>query len=452
MSKTKPALPKGTRDFKPVDIDKRNFIFDQIKTVFHRFGYRALETPSMELTETLRGKYGDEGDMLLFNILNSGDYLAKVDQQLLENRDYKRLLSGISKRALRYDLTVPFARFVAMHHHELIFPFRRYQIQPVWRADRPQKGRYQEFYQCDADVIGSDNLLYEAEFIHIYDQVFSSLDLKVSIRVNHRKLLSGLAAKFGIQDQFQAFAVALDKMDKIGLEGVKLELKNRGINPSIMDTVLEAVHAGNDLEAIKQICGEHPDIYQAVAELSYITQLVSLTPMKNQWKIDLTLARGLNYYTGCIFEVGCLETPMGSLGGGGRYANLTETFGLQGMSGVGISFGAERIFDVLETLDRWPKNIVRRPLALVVPAEEEIVPYAFGLAQKLRNHGIEIDIYPGTGKLKKGLKYAGDRNFRYALIAGREEWQKEIISVKDLDSGEQKPLNLSELITLLISC
>jgi histidyl-tRNA synthetase len=447
----KPGLPKGTRDFSAQQLVRRRFIFETIRLVFEKYGFNPLETPSMELLQTLTGKYGDEGDMLLFKVLNNGDFLAKADEQALKDKNSNALVFSISKRALRYDLTVPFARYIVMNQHLIQFPFKRFQMQPVWRADRPQKGRYQEFYQCDADVVGSDSLIYEAEFVQIYDEVFTKLGMSVEIRINNRKILAGIAEKCGLNNQFSAFTIELDKLDKIGLEGVIQNIKAMGISNTQIEFLTSCLQSGNNLELLEELIGDNQMAALGIAEVKQVMDLLSTNPLHQKLVLDITLARGLNYYTGCIFEVKSLETEMGSIGGGGRYDNLTGTFGLAGVSGVGISFGAERIYDILETLSRWPLDVQKRPLAIVLPMGEEQEKYSFKCASILRSQGLDIDIYPDSSKFKKAMKYASDRQFRYALICGETEFASSMIAVKDLDSGVQQVLSIENTAKLLNS-
>ncbi len=447
----KPGLPKGTRDFSAQQLVRRRYIFETIRLVFEKYGFNPLETPSMELLQTLTGKYGDEGDMLLFKVLNNGDYLSKADEHALKDKNSNALTSSISKRALRYDLTVPFARYVVMNQHLIQFPFKRFQMQPVWRADRPQKGRYQEFYQCDADVVGSDSLMYEAEFVQIYDEVFSKLEMSVEIRINNRKILAGIAELSGLSNQFTAFTVELDKLDKIGLEGVMLNIKELGISDVQIEFLTRCLQAGNNIELLKELIGDNETAALGIAEVKQVMDLLSAGTTQQKIILDITLARGLNYYTGCIFEVKSLEEEMGSIGGGGRYDNLTGTFGLSGVSGVGISFGAERIYDILEKLNRWPLDVQKRPLAIVLPMGEAQEKYSFDCATQLRAQGLNIDIYPDGTKFKKAIKYASDRQFRFALICGESEFAESMIAVKDLDSGIQQVLNIENTANLLIT-
>jgi histidyl-tRNA synthetase len=448
----KPALPKGTRDYNATQIYKRQYIFDTIKQVFEIYGYHPIETPSMELLEVLSGKYGEEGDALLFKVLNNGDFLSKADESALADRNSSALVPSISKRGLRYDLTVPFARYVVMHQHEIQLPFKRYQMQPVWRADRPQKGRYQEFYQCDADVVGSKSLLYEAEFIMIYDRVFTKLGLNTSIRVNNRKILSGIATVGGIADKFIEFTVCLDKLDKIGFDGVRNELSLRDIDPDVFELVEQVLAAGNDFSKIRTVLAESSEAQEGLDEVETAFRLAGHGKPTQELLFDITLARGLNYYTGCIFEVKSSDIEMGSIGGGGRYDDLTAAFGLSGVPGIGISFGAERIFDAMESLDLWPDSLSKSALAILLPMDQQALEYAMPYAEALRDSGIPVEFYPEPAKAKKQFKYASDRGFHYALICGEAEINASAVSVKDLWSGVQEMMSWDELSEMLRRC
>lgn len=444
----KPGIPKGTRDFGPKEVRKRNYIFNIIKTVFTKYGFDSIETPVMENLQTLTGKYGEEGDKLLFKVLNNGDYLAKADQQALDERNSGKLTSSISKRGMRYDLTVPFARFVVMHQNDLAFPFKRYQIQPVWRADRPAKGRYQEFYQCDVDVIGSKSLMYEAELCFIYDEIFKALGLDVEIRINNRKILAGLAAFVGIEDKFQDMTVAIDKLDKIGQDGVIKEMTNRGIAEEAAKTVLELI-AQKDLSKFEETLQGQELAMEGIAELKKVYNYLSTKEMNNAVVFDPCLARGLNYYTGAIFEVVGLNVNMGSLGGGGRYADLTSIFGLKDMSGVGVSLGAERIYDVMLEKDLFPQDLDKGLDLLIVAMDEEAHDFGFSKLGSLRAAGIRAELYPEPAKMKKQMKYANARQAKYAAIIGSEELKNEQFSLKNMDTGEQKLVDINELIKTL---
>ncbi|MEZ4941482.1 MAG: histidine--tRNA ligase [Saprospiraceae bacterium] len=444
----KPGLPEGTRDFGPEQARKRAYIFDTIRTVFVKFGFQPLETPAMENLSTLTGKYGDEGDQLLFKILNNGDYLQKADPAALAAKDSAKLVSTISKRGLRYDLTVPFARFVVMNRHALTFPFKRYQIQPVWRADRPQKGRYREFFQCDADVIGSDSLMYEAELVQIYDEAFAQLQIPVTIKINNRKVLYGIAEAAGIADRFSEMTVAIDKLDKIGPEGVRRELAERGIPDGALNTI-EKVLAMVSPDELRDIFSASETGLAGLAELDQVFGFLEKTSLKNDVKFDVTLARGLSYYTGCIFEVAAQGVKMGSIGGGGRYADLTGVFGMPGLSGVGISFGADRIYDVLDELDRFPETLSETVRVLFMAFDEATHKYAFECVTKVRAAGIPAELYPEPGKLKKQFDYAAKCNIPVVALAGDAEMQTGQVAVKDQKTGEQQNMTVEALIRQL---
>lgn len=449
-SNMKPSIPKGTRDFGPLEVQKRNYIFDIIKREFQLFGFVPIETPAMESLATLTGKYGEEGDRLLFKILNNGDFLAEADQQLLNEKQSSRLISQISKRGLRYDLTVPFARFVVMHRNDLTFPFKRYQIQPVWRADRPQKGRYQEFYQCDADVVGSKSLIYEAELVQIYDKVFHSLGMDVEIKINNRKILSGLAEVAGISDRFIDMTTAIDKIDKIGIEGTKKEMTDRGINEEAASLILNLLNK-SDLAELSDIFAGSEIGRLGVAELNSVMSYIRQTNIHNTVTFDMSLARGLGYYTGCIFEVKALNVEMGSIGGGGRYDDLTGVFGMEGYSGVGISFGAERIFDVMESLNLFPETANQQTKVLVIGMDEAALSKAFETAGLLRNAGISCEIYPDIQKFKKTMGYANDKKMPYVLIIGDEELRTEKYTLKKMSDGSQQNIDIQSIISLILT-
>jgi histidyl-tRNA synthetase len=445
---SKPSIPEGTRDFGPEVLAKRNYIFSTIKTVFLKYGFQPIETPTMEKLATLTGKYGEEGDKLLFKILNNGDFLSKANVEALEDRNSNKLIHSICERGLRYDLTVPFARYVVMHRNDITFPFKRYQIQPVWRADRPQKGRYREFYQCDADVVGADTLMHEAELVKIYDEVFAELNLKVQIKVNNRKILEGVAEIAGISEQFMDMTIALDKLDKIGLDGVKRELAARGISEQAFEKIEEVLNC-KTLAEIAPLFANSTIGQKGLAELSSFHAYLDPLGTVNELQFDITLARGLNYYTGCIFEVVAKDTPMGSIGGGGRYDNLTGVFGLPGVSGVGISFGADRIYDVLETLGLFPESASDQLQVLLIAFDEAAHLYAFQCAAKLRAVGISTDIYPEPAKIKKQMEYAHKRNVAYVIVIGDEEMATGKLSLKNMKTGVQEKLELQEVIKVL---
>jgi histidyl-tRNA synthetase len=460
MATTKPTLPKGTRDFSPEEMVKRNFIFDTIKSVFRKFGYQEIQTPSMENLETLTGKYGDEGDKLIFKILNSGDFLSKVSPEELQTADAKKLTSKVSEKALRYDLTVPFARYVVAHQNDISLPFKRFQIQPVWRADRPQKGRYREFYQCDADVVGSESLLNEAEFVLIYQEALSQLGLKdFSILINNRKILSGIAEIIGKPELIIDMTVAIDKLDKIGFDGVCKELLERGFTQNDIEKlqpIIELKGSNSEkMDALKKVLA-HSEIGQkGVEELesifNYIQQLQApntTSPAPNI-ELDITLARGLNYYTGAIFEVKSNEVAMGSIGGGGRYDDLTSMFGLKNLSGVGISFGADRIYDVLEELGTFPKNTNETTKLLISNFDETAEKFALPLLSQFRAAGIATELYPEAAKLKKQLGYADAKRIPYVLLIGDEEMASGLLSLKNMESGEQNTLTIQAILAQL---
>jgi histidyl-tRNA synthetase len=443
----KPAILKGTRDFGPKEVRRREYIFHTIKEVFIRYGFQPIETPTMEALATLTGKYGDEGDQLLFKVLNNGDFLAKADEEALAGRDSKKLIPSISRRGLRYDLTVPFARYVVMNQHEIAFPFKRYQIQPVWRADRPAKGRYQEFYQCDVDVVGSSSLMYEAELAQIYDAVFTRLDLPVLIRINHRKVLAGIAEAAGAGDLFTEMTTAIDKWDKVGIEGVRQELRDRGFQEDAIQKILELV-GRTELDALAQDLEGNPGVEDLRTVFQYLD---SVAPTKNQVLFDPTLARGLSYYTGCIFEVvldadRLPDIRMGSLGGGGRYDDLTGVFGLKNLPGVGVSFGAERIYDVLEELDRFQEVDSATLQLLIIAFDDRSHAYAFPLLNRLREEGVVAELYPEPVKLKKQMKYADARGVPFVVLIGEEEMASGKLSLKNMQSGDQEKVSVDELM------
>ncbi|MBK1440609.1 histidine--tRNA ligase [Parapedobacter sp. ISTM3] len=461
MAVIKPALAKGTRDFSPVEMEKRNYIFDTVKKVFAKYGYREIQTPSVENLQTLTGKYGDEGDKLIFKILNSGDYLAKVPAELLESRASAPLIPHIAEKALRYDLTVPFARYVVMRQHEIALPFKRFQIQPVWRADRPQRGRYREFYQCDVDVVGSDSLLNEAEFVLIYHEALTNLGLSdFTIKLNNRKILTGIAEVLGKPDLIVDMTVAIDKLDKIGLDGVVTELLDRGFSPEDLEKLQPIIQLqGSNMEKIenlKQVLASSAIGLQGIDELEtvlgYVEKLTGDTALLNRFvAVDITLARGLNYYTGCIFEVATNEVRMGSIGGGGRYDDLTGMFGLKGLTGVGISFGADRIYDVLEELGLFPESTAQSTKVLISNFDKLAELYALPLLQKLRNADIAVELYPAAAKLKKQLAYADAKKIPYVVLIGEEEIQSGLLTLKDMQTGEQRKLDEKALFTFLSS-
>lgn len=458
MANIKPSLAKGTRDFSPQEMEKRNYIFNTLRAVFKKFGYSEIQTPSFENLSTLTGKYGEEGDKLIFKILNSGDYLAKVPEKLFDEKASHKLIPHISEKALRYDLTVPFARYVVMRQHEIVLPFKRFQIQPVWRADRPQRGRYREFYQCDVDVVGSPSLLNEAEFVLIYQEALTTLGLKdFTIKINNRKILSGIAEVIGKPELIVDMTVAIDKLDKIGLEGVNRELLSRGFTEGDLDVLkpiilLEGVNTAK-LASLKQVLSVSSIGLQGVAEIErvfhYLEMFGTGALSDRIVEVDITLARGLNYYTGCIFEVKTNEVSMGSIGGGGRYDDLTGMFGLKDLTGVGISFGADRIYDVLEELNLFPASSSSATKMLIVNFGEEMEQHTLPLLCRLRKAGVTAELYPVAAKLKKQMGYADDKKIPYVLLMGEEEILSGAYSVKDMTSGTQQKLSVDELINLL---
>jgi histidyl-tRNA synthetase len=497
MANVKAAIPKGTRDFGPQVMTKRNYIFETIKKVFRKYGYQEIQTPTMENLDTLTGKYGDEGDQLIFKILNSGDYLDEepfdeiekliyelrsvkikpskprndgtgmISFKLLDNqslivnvqkyidsyrKSIKKIIPYISEKALRYDLTVPFARYVVMHQNEITSPFKRFQIQPVWRADRPQKGRYREFYQCDADVVGSDSLLNEAEFVCIYDEALSLLGLKdFTIKINNRKILSGIAELIGKPDMIVDMTLAIDKLDKIGLEGVFKELLEKGFNEDDLEIlkpiILLSGTNDNKLNALKSILSKSMIGLNGIDEIDKVFTYLKSFDLKNaKVELDLTLARGLHYYTGCIFEVKTNEADMGSIGGGGRYDNLTQMFGKDGLTGVGVSFGADRIYDVLEELNLFPNNVMESTKVLICVFGEAEEQFALPILNQLRKNNISAELFPFGAKMKKQMQYANDKNISYVVVIGGDEMESGLLSLKNMESGEQIKIGVEELI------
>ena len=439
----KPSIPKGTRDFLPNDVVKRNFIFSTISSAFKRYGFQAIETPSFELSSTLMGKYGDEGDRLIFRILNSGEKVKKADLTALQEDNLGRFANSLSEKALRYDLTVPFARFVVQHQNDLSFPFKRYQIQPVWRADRPQHGRYQEFYQCDGDIVGSDSLRNEVELIFIIDEVLDALNIPgFTIKLNNRKILAGIAEVAGIKDQLIAFTVALDKLDKIGQEGVEKELLERGISAEVIAQIQPLFLLSGDFSKRLAILAEflrNSEVgTKGIQELTFIYEKVSKIGLKKGLlELDVTLARGLNYYTGAIIEVKAHEVSMGSICGGGRYDNLTELFGLSGVSGVGISFGADRIYDIMESLSLFPKQLSSAPDILFLNFSEDEADQCALWANELRSLGKLVELYPSNAKLQKQMKYANDKGINWVVFYGDQESKEGKVVVKNMLTGDQ---------------
>lgn len=446
----KPSIPKGTRDFGPVEMAGRNYIFDTIRSVFKKYGFAPLETPSMENLSTLLGKYGDEGDKLLFKILNSGDAFSGVQPDMLQNSNALSL--KVCEKGLRYDLTVPFARFVVQHQNELTFPFKRYQIQPVWRADRPQKGRYREFYQCDVDVIGSKSLINELELVQIVDEVFAKFGVNVCIKINNRKVLSGLSEIIGHPDKLVDITVAIDKIDKIGLDAVKTELAERGIDEkgiSVIEPVLLLQGSSTEkIAAMKSILASSETGMKGVAELEELFALIKAAGIKQEVEIDLSLARGLNYYTGAIFEVKAKDFVIGSICGGGRYDDLTGIFGLPNMSGVGISFGADRIYDVLSGLEKFPKEAIVGTKVLFSNMGDVEVKYSLPIVAALRAAGVNCEIYPDNTKLKKQFDYAAKKGIPYFVIVGEQEMSKGVVNIKNQITGEQKEVKIEDITKL----
>lgn len=447
------SLPKGTRDFSPEEMAKRNYIFDTIRQVYALYGFQPIETPAMETLPTLMGKYGEEGDKLLFKVLNSGDFLSKVTDDELLSRNALHLAPRLCEKGLRYDLTVPFARYVVMHRNELQLPFRRYQIQPVWRADRPQKGRYREFYQCDADIVGSDSLLNEVELMQIVDTVFTRFGVRVAIKINNRKILSGIAETIGEADKIVDITVAIDKLDKIGLDNVNAELLSNGISQEAIQKLQPIIllSGTNDdkLATIANTLSGSEIGLKGVEETRFILDTLSTIGLNNNIELDLTLARGLNYYTGAIFEVKALDTPMGSITGGGRYDNLTGIFGMPGLSGVGISFGADRIFDVLNTLDLYPRETTTSTQLLFVNFGQRETTYCMPIAAQMRQAGIRTEIYPDAAKMKKQMSYANSKSIPFVALAGESEIAQGKITLKNMQSGEQQLLTPQQLIEAL---
>lgn len=449
----KPSIPKGTRDFGPMEMAKRNYIFNTIKDVYALYGFQQIETPAMETLQTLMGKYGEEGDKLLFKVLNSGDFMNKVSDDELRESNSLHLAAKLCEKGLRYDLTVPFARYVVMHREELQLPFKRYQIQPVWRADRPQKGRYREFYQCDADVVGSDSLLNEVELMQIVDTVFTNFGVRVQIKINNRKILTGIAEIIGEADKIVDITVAIDKLDKIGLESVNAELKADGISDEAIEKLQPIISLSGSnsekLDIIGKILAESEIGVKGVEETRFILDALEKTGLNNEIELDLTLARGLNYYTGAIFEVKALDTPMGSITGGGRYDNLTGIFGMPGLSGVGISFGADRIYDVLNALDLYPKEAVNATQLLFINFGEKETAYCLPSVTKARKAGIRTEMYPDSAKMKKQMGYANAKNIPFVALAGENEINEGKLTLKNMATGEQTMVTPDELIAIV---
>jgi len=451
----KPSIPKGTRDFSPAEMAKRNYIFDTIKDVYALYGYQQIETPSMETLQTLMGKYGEEGDKLLFKILNSGDFIGKLPANEFVSDNVLKLAANICEKGLRYDLTVPFARYVVMHRDELQMPFKRYQIQPVWRADRPQKGRYREFYQCDADVVGSDSLLNEVELVQIIDTVFTKFGINVQIKLNNRKILAGIAEYIGQPDKIVDITVAIDKLDKVGVEAVNAEMLANGITQDAVDKLQPILTMSGTnvekLETIAQTICTSEIGAKGVEETRFILEKIEAVGLKNELQLDLTLARGLNYYTGAIFEVKAKDVAIGSITGGGRYDNLTGIFGMPGLSGVGISFGADRIYDVLNTLDLYPQNAIQATQVLFINFGEAEADYCLPIAGQIRAAAISVELYPDCAKMKKQMAYANAKGIPFVVLAGESEINQGKVTLKNMLTGDQQLVSTEELIAIITS-
>ncbi|WP_321280335.1 histidine--tRNA ligase [Marinifilum fragile] len=449
----KPSIPKGTRDFSPVEMVKRNYIFDTIKEVFQLYGFMPIETPSMENLSTLMGKYGEEGDKLLFKVLNSGDFISKVRDEQLQERNSAKLTTKISEKGLRYDLTVPFARYVVQHRNDINFPFKRYQIQPVWRADRPQKGRYREFYQCDVDVIGSNSLLNEVELIQIVDEVYRRLQLNVVVKLNNRKILAGIAEIIGEAEKIIDITVAIDKLDKIGLDNVNKELEEKGVSVKAIETLQPIILlSGTNAEKaakLKELLADSEVGMKGIEELETVFNYLDKLDVKTEVELDLTLARGLNYYTGAIFEVKSKDMEFGSITGGGRYDDLTGIFGLKDVSGVGISFGADRIYDVLEQMNKFPEETAATTKVLFINFGEREELFCLPILSQLRANGINAEIYPTSHKMKKQMTYANNKNIPYVIMVGESEMEEGLVSLKNMETGDQEKLTPEQLIEKL---
>ena len=449
----KPSIPKGTRDFSPEEMAKRNYIFNTIRDVYHLYGFQQIETPAMENLSTLMGKYGEEGDKLLFKILNSGDCFSGISREELDDMNPAKFAAKACEKGLRYDLTVPFARFVVQHRNEISFPFKRYQIQPVWRADRPQKGRYREFYQCDGDVVGSDSLINEVELIQIMDEVFRRFGIRVCIKMNNRKILAGIAEILGAADMIVDITVAIDKLDKIGIDNVNEELRSKGLSDEAIQKLQPVIMLSGSnsekIDSLKQILANSEIGLKGIAELEFILNRIDKLTLRSELELDLTLARGLNYYTGAIFEVKAMDVQIGSITGGGRYDNLTGVFGMDGVSGVGISLGADRIFDVLNQLDLYPKDALLTTQLLFVNFGEKEEAYLLPIIAKVRAAGIRTELYPESAKMKKQIGYADTKKIPFVAIVGETEMEEGKINLKNMITGEQKPATLEELIDLL---
>jgi histidyl-tRNA synthetase len=454
MAIQKPSIPKGTRDFSPEEMMRRNFIFDTIKEIFQRFGYLPIETPAMENLSTLTGKYGEEGDRLLFKILNSGDYLKKTNEEDFESPNLNKLAVKICEKGLRYDLTVPFARYIVQNRNDITFPFKRYQIQPVWRADRPQRGRYREFYQCDVDVIGSNSLINEVELVLIIDEVFIKLGIDTIIKINNRKILSGIAEVIGEADKMIDITVAIDKLEKIGLEKVNEELSAKGLSKQAIEKLQPILNLEGILQEkfpkLKEILKDSKIGMEGIEELMTMLTYLKDLKLKNKWTFDLTLARGLNYYTGAIFEVVAKDIKFGSICGGGRYEDLTGIFGLPEVSGVGISFGADRVYDVMNELNLFPEESSITSKVMFVNFGKEEEKYCLKLLKKIRESGISSELYPDSAKMKKQMKYANNKNIPYVILVGENEMKNNLLTVKDMQSGEQTETSLKKFIEKIL--
>ncbi len=449
----KPSIPKGTRDFSPIEMARRNYIFNTIKDVFLLYGFQQIETPAIENLSTLMGKYGEEGDKLLFKILNSGDYLKDAPSELLETRDSLHLTTKISEKGLRYDLTVPFARYVVQHRNDLQMPFKRYQVQPVWRADRPQKGRYREFYQCDADIVGSDSLFNEVELVTMIDEVFNRFNINVAIKLNNRKILSGIAEVIGAADKIVDITVAIDKIDKIGIDNVNAELREKGLSDGSIATLqpLLNLDGSNEerLAALQVMLASSEVGMKGIEEMRYVLDHVAALGTRARVELDVSLARGLNYYTGTILEVKALDVAIGSITGGGRYDNLTGVFGMPGLSGVGISFGADRIYDVLNALDLYPADTMATAQVMFVNFGEQEASVSLRHIMSLRKAGISAELYPDMAKMKKQMNYANDRQIPFVAIVGADEVQNGTIALKNMGTGEQHTLTVEQVVEML---
>lgn len=453
MAVNKPSIPKGTRDFSPLEMARRNYIFDTIRSVFRLYGFQQIETPAMENLSTLMGKYGDEGDKLLFKILNSGEFLSSVEQADLENRAQSKVLKQISEKGLRYDLTVPFARFVVMNRDKISFPFKRYQIQPVWRADKPQKGRYREFYQCDVDIVGSTSLVNEVELLQITDEVYRRLKINVVVKINNRKILAGIAESIGEADKIVDITVAIDKLDKIGLDNVNAELASKGISEDAIAKLQPIITLSGTneekLETISKVLAGSEIGQKGIEEMKTIFSYTNALNLATPIELDLTLARGLNYYTGAIFEVKALDVQIGSITGGGRYDNLTSVFGMPDVSGVGISFGADRIYDVMTQLDLYPSDALRSTKLLFVTFGDKELSFAINKIREVRAAGISAEVFPEPAKMKKQMGYADSRSIPFVAIVGETEMAEDKVMLKNMATGEQKLVSIDEAISIV---